>query len=80
MSSAQKQMWSEYILQHVCVPVYVMAEISIQACDVAYFLLIQSHCKLAASGYFQNRAKSANCWIENFTAKSEKNLLDLPAY
>jgi len=24
--------------KHVCVPIYVMAEISVQACDVAYFL------------------------------------------
>ena len=46
MSCAQKQMWSEYILQHVCVPVYVMAEISIQACNVAYFL--PSHCKFGS--------------------------------
>jgi len=41
-------LWSEYILQHVCVPVYVIAEISIQACDVAYFLPVQSHCKFCS--------------------------------
>ena len=31
-----------------CVPVYVMAEISIQECDVAYFLPVQSHCKFGS--------------------------------
>jgi len=33
---------------HVCVPVYVMAEIVIQACVVAYFLPVQSHCKFGS--------------------------------
>ena len=34
--------------KHVCVPVYVTAEISIQACDVAYFLPVQSHCNFGS--------------------------------
>jgi len=36
------------VSKHVCVPVYVMDEISTQACDVAYFLPVQSHCKFSS--------------------------------
>jgi len=36
------------VCKHVCVPVYVMAKISIQACDAAYFLPVQSHCKFGS--------------------------------
>jgi len=36
------------VCKHVCVPVYAMAEISIHACDVAYFLPVQSDCKFCS--------------------------------
>ena len=40
------------VCKHVCVPVYVMAKIPIHACDVAYFLPFQSHCKFGSKWLF----------------------------